>query len=795
MSQETIELSIPELLPTQEGCERCISDLRDQVAISQGVADAAVTERNGGAWLRVAFDTTRVDATTLTLTAQQAGAGLAKRFRHESLRVLGMDCADCARSIEHLLARAPGVVSVSVNYASERVRVEYEPVRLTHAELVRRIGQLGYQVIERKPTTWLTENADLISALTAALVLLIAFLIERSTGSAWPLAIPFYLVAYGLAAYEAAWHGLRAALHLRFDVDFLMVVAALGAAALGDWVEGGLLLVLFALGHAAEHYALGRARQAMNALEKMSPLTARVRRNGSDEEIRVDDLLRGDVMIVLAGERIPGDGIVRQGRSAVDQSAITGESLPCPKEIGDAVYAGTVNGAGVLEVENTRLARESTLARVLRLVEEAQAQKSPTQRLTERWTRVFTPVMLAIVGLFIVVPPLLGLLRWDVAFLRAMTILIAASPCALAIASPAAMLSGLAQAARHGILVKGGGFLETLGQVNAIAFDKTGTLTVGQPAVTDVIAFGQHSKAEVLQYAAALERRANHPIARAITAASGGSPALPALDVTEDAGLGVRGQVGGQEIAVGSMRFVSPPDAGGRPSIIPADLNGALDSASLPTTPAGAISLLEAQGKGAVAVAIDGAIAGIIGVADQVRPEALAVMRTLSDRGIELAMLTGDNPQVAHAVARGLGVGKAVASLLPADKLAAIQQLRAEYGKVAMVGDGVNDAPALALADVGIAMGAHGADAALETADVALMADDLTRLPFAIGLGRQTNLIVRQNLWVALGVVALLVPSAALGLAGIGPAILLHEGSTVAVALNALRLLRYDGAR
>jgi Cd2+/Zn2+-exporting ATPase len=485
----------------------------------------------------------------------------------------------------------------------------------------------------------------------------------------------------------------------------------------------------------------------------------------------------------------------------VDQSPVTGESAPVDKTPGSQAFAGTINGEGALEVRVTRLARDSTLARVMRLVEEAQAQKSPTQQTVERFSRVFVPAVLVAALLLIVVPPLFGV-PFQESFLRAMTLLVAASPCALALGAPAAILAGVARAARGGVLVKGGVHLENLGRLKAIAFDKTGTITSGRPEVTDVVAVdgvwqiangkwlmadggaamgaGQaRSEAmEVLALAAAAESRSGHPLAQAVVraakAAMPGRPFLPVAEVESLTGRGLRARVDGRSVFIGSLKLLDENGVH-----VPADLRGRAEA-------------LESAGKTVTAVAVDGRAAGLLALADTLRPgvpETLAELRRLGVT--ETVMLTGDNARVARRTAQEAGIASYRADLLPEDKLNAIRELVEEYGQVAMVGDGVNDAPALANATVGIAMGGAATDVALETADVALMADDLGTLPFAVGIGRATRAVIQQNLAIALGVIGLLIVTSVFGLVGIGAAIILHEGSTIVVVLNALRLLTY----
>ncbi|WP_276568571.1 heavy metal translocating P-type ATPase [Xanthomonas euroxanthea] len=569
-------------------------------------------------------------------------------------------------------------------------------------------------------------------------------------------------------------------------------LAAAGAAALGAWAEGALLLFLFSLGHALEHYAMGRAKRAIEALAKLAPETARVLRNGQVVEVRVESLILGDVVIVRPNDRMPADGFVVKGTSSVDQAPVTGESIPVDKlpvadlvmarnrpdsvEMESRVFAGTINGSGALEVEVTRRSGESALARVVKMVSEAETRKSPTQRFTDKFERVFVPAVLILAVLL--------LFSWVVvdepfrdSFYRAMAVLVAASPCALAIATPSAVLAGIARAARGGVLIKGGAPLEELGMIRAIAFDKTGTLTQGKPRITDIKVMQGATEKELLQIAVAVEALSDHPLAAAIvrdgSARLGDTPATGATDLTNFAGSGVQAKVNGLSAWIGKAEMFGNGNIG-----------------ALTTEAQSAIDELREAGRTTMAVRLDDRDLGIIGLMDTPRPEAREALNKLRSLGIQrMIMISGDHQTVAQAVARDVGLDEAWGNLMPDDKVGAIRQLK-ETERVAMVGDGVNDAPAMASASVGIAMGAASSDVALETADVALMSEDLKQVAFAVELSRRTRGVIRQNVYVSLGVVALLVPATIMGL-GIGPAVAVHEGSTLLVVFNALRLLGY----
>ena len=546
---------------------------------------------------------------------------------------------------------------------------------------------------------------------------------------------------------------------------------------LGEWAEGAFLLFLFSLGHAGEHFALDRARDAVNALGELMPTTAQVRRGQQIVALPVERVVPGDLVVVRPGDRLPVDGVVARGASSIDQSPITGESVPVPKQAGDTVYAGTINQEAALDVRVTRLAQDTTLNRVIQMVAEAQSQQSPTQQLAQRFASKFVPAVLILTGLVIVVPPLAGWMTLEASFYRAMLLLVAASPCALAIGTPAAVLAAIAQAARNGVLIKGGAHLENLGMVKVMAFDKTGTLTQGRFAVTDVVSLDGAGPQALLGLVAAVEQQANHPLALAVVQeARAQNLDLPVANGLQNlAGRGVQSEVNGRAVLVGSL-----------------DLFREQYGRDVPDHVMQVVGELEEAGKTTIIVGNDGRYLGVLALADMARPGVRQTMQSLLHLGIEkLVLLTGDHHVVAQQVGQQVSVTDVRAGLLPGDKVAAVRELEREYGAVAMVGDGVNDAPALAAATVGIAMGGAGTAVALETADVALMADDLGQLPFAVGLSRASRRIILQNLAIALGVIGFLVLSSVLGWLALSGTVILHEGSTIVVVLNALRLLRY----
>ncbi|MEF8866796.1 MAG: heavy metal translocating P-type ATPase [Salinibacter sp.] len=809
-----VRLDLPVVLPeVPDADDACVGRLTESLQEQAGVTEAHVATAPNGAPARlcVHYDPDTISLPRIRQRAQGLGTELTDQYGHLSWTVEGVSRPRRARTIARRLRRIDGVVEAEASAAGQ-IRVEYDRAKADEDKIRDGLRSMNVQVqgdvlhargpaggTGGKAAGHDHEHGGLFGAQTELVFAILAGVcVAAGVGASFMGAVPdgvswgLYVAGYvfgGTYTVREAIDTLRAG---EFEVDFLMLVAAGGAAVLGKWLEGAFLLFLFSLGHALEHYAMGRARRAIESLADLAPDTALVRRNGTEREMSVEELRVGDTVVVKPSERIPADGVVTKGESAVDQAPVTGESVPVdkapvedPEAVGEAtdvgaahrVYAGTINGRGALEVRVTKQADETTLSRVVQMITEAEAEKAPTERFTDRFERVFVPAVLGLVGLLLFAWVPLEEPFAD-SFYRAMAVLVAASPCALAIATPSAVLSALARAGQGGVLVKGGGPLERLGRLGAVAFDKTGTLTEGKPRVTDVSPYGGTSEAELLRVAASVERRSDHPLAEAVvqhaTGRLDGTPLGEARDPESITGRGVRATVDGQPAHVGK-----------------AALFDEVDGPPLPNPLRDAAEALEAEGRTTMIVRRGDDYLGAIGLADTPRPEAAEVVDRLREIGIRrMVMISGDNQRVVDAVAARLGLDEARGDLLPDDKVETVRRLGAEED-VAMVGDGVNDAPAMANATVGVAMGAAGSDAALETADVALMADDLSRLPFAVGLSRQTRRIITQNLWIALGMVAALVPATIFGLQ-IGPAVVLHEGSTLLVVANALRLLRYD---
>ena len=681
---------------------------------------------------------------------------------------------DCAAKFEQDVAAIPGVSRVELNFAAAKITIEGAVARDAIAEIgkAHKISIRPDREAAPQVPFW-KANPYVIPTIIATIFALAGQVAERVTTQEI-FSIVLYSLAIVTGGFTTASRGIRNLLRLQFDMDVLMTIAVAGAAAIGEWSEGAVVAVLFGVSETLEAYTMDRARQSLRSLMEIAPRVARVLRWGKEEEVPVEDVRVGDTLVVRPGEKVAMDGEIHAGRSAINQAAITGESIPVDKGPGDEVFAGTLNGEGALEVRVTRLVEDSTISRVIAMVEEAQAQRAPTQTFIEKFAKYYTPSIMALAALIIVVPPLLLGQAWGDWIYRGLSLLVVGCPCALVISTPVSIVSAISNAARNGVLIKGGAHLERAGSLKAIAFDKTGTLTQGRPEVTDVESAGRLSTDEVLALAAAVEGRSEHPLARAIVQRAAGLPAGPAAaDMAAVVGRGARATVDGVIIYVGS------------PALFRNDLAVDLGAA------APLVERWQAQGKTVMLVGTEHEVHGAIAVADTPRASGRGALAGLRQAGIATTvMLTGDNAVTARAIGGQLGVNEVRAELLPQDKVAALRALAQEHGAVGMVGDGVNDAPALAAATVGIAMGGAGTDVALETADIALMGDDLSKLPFTIRLSRATLGVIKQNVALALGLKLLAVLAVFPGWLTLWIAILADMGATILVTMNGMRLLR-----
>jgi Cd2+/Zn2+-exporting ATPase len=612
----------------------------------------------------------------------------------------------------------------------------------------------------------------------SAIFLLMGWFSGEFYGEESPASIIAFIAAILIGGYRLFIRGLKNLVHLQFDMRTLMTIAIIGAAFIGEWGEGAMVVILFAISEALESYSMDKARQSIQSLMDIAPNEALVRRGNQEVMVEVDQILIDDILIVKPGQKIAMDGIVVKGASAVNQAAITGESVPVTKNVDHEVFAGTLNEEGLLEIRVTKHAQDTTIAKIIHLVEEAQAERAPSQAFVDRFAKYYTPAIMLIALGIAIFPPLLFNADWSTWIYQGLAVLVVGCPCALVISTPVSIVTAIGNAARNGVLIKGGIHLEETGAIKAIAFDKTGTLTQGIPMVTDYIPVTNQNPDELLKLIAALENRSQHPLAAAIMKkAEESNLAYQSVEIdefTSITGKGIKGKVKGLMYYVGSPGFIEEIVKNG----IDQDCKKMIEE-------------LQNAGKTVMMAAIEEHIIAVIAVADEVRESSKAVIRKLHELGIEKTiMLTGDNLGTAHAIGKQVGVTDIQAELMPQDKLAFIKQLREKYDKVAMVGDGVNDAPALAASNVGIAMGGAGTDTALETADIVLMGDDLRKLPFTVKLSRKALTIIKQNITFALGIKIVALLLVIPGWLTLWIAIFADMGATLLVTLNGLRLLR-----
>ncbi|MCM2325600.1 MAG: cadmium-translocating P-type ATPase [Candidatus Woesearchaeota archaeon] len=581
---------------------------------------------------------------------------------------------------------------------------------------------------EEQDPSW--KKKKIVVIVVSGILLLAGLYLEQIMSEHSASQVIFFLVTL-FAGYQIIKKGLASAMKFRFDMNFLMSLAAFGAFIIGEGAEGASVMFLYFLAEFLEEYAAERSRKSIGALLNLTPETAIILRDGKETKVHVQEIKIGDILVVKPGDKIPIDGVVSSGSSSINQASITGESMPASKKIGDEVFAGTINEEGYLEIKATKASNQTVLSKIIKLVENAEKEKSKTEIFIDRFARYYTPIVILISVLVFVVPVFILKLPFETWFYRSLVLLVVSCPCALAISTPVSMVSAITSAAKNGVLIKGGSYIEEMKTVKVIVFDKTGTLTEGKPEVTDVISLNKHSEKELLEIAASLESKSNHPIAQAISAYSNKN-GVKKHDVEHFhavSGKGLHGNIKGRYYHIGkSDEF--------------------LDSKL--KTPKAMIEKLEDEGKTAVIIASKDHVVGIIAVMDKLRETAGETISNLKKRGLRTVMLTGDNERVAHAISEKIGIDEHYAGLLPEEKVKKIDEFLEKYECVAMVGDGVNDAPALAKAHVGIAMGAIGSDVAIETADIALMHDDLSKVEYLVSLSNKTLLIVKQNIFISI---------------------------------------------
>lgn len=789
-------------MTTKEEDQSCLELIDEAVSEEEGVVHVAVdTEK---ATVTLDYDPALFGEEDFIRVAQRFGPTLQERWQTCTMRLGkqgGRACESCALALEREVQQFPGVRRASASFAGGVMSVQYDDKLISPRDLVQQVGSLGVQVQPsasvvreaapiapviwpKRTWQWARENIEAVFTAITLLTMIAGLVTEEAVFAPPYLSTIFYVIAYvtgGTFGLKAGLESLRAR---TIDVDLIMVLAALGAAYVGQPFEGAMLLFLFSLSNVLQNYALGRTRDAIRAMMELRPSQAMVRRGDQLIALPIERINISDHIVVKPGERIALDGVVREGISTVNQASITGESMPVNKEPGDKVFAGTINQNGFLEIGVTKLAKDSTIAKLIQMVEEAQSQKAETQRFIDKAEQYYAVGVLVLTALAILIPILFMQEPLGETLYRAMTIMVAASPCAIVISTPATVLSAIGNGARRGVLFKGGASVENAATIKVIAFDKTGTLTLGEPKVTDVIPCEdwEGSENDLLALAAAVEHKSEHPLAQACVGAAGERQLeLPtASEFQAITGKGVRAVVNGRLLHIGNRRYF-------------ADLaHGGLDKAGQ------IVERLQSQGKTSVLVAQlndqeEAQILGVIAFADVMRPDSAAVIAALKEKGVEhVVMLTGDNHVVAQHIAAEVGVDDVFSELLPEDKVAVVNQVREKYGPVAMVGDGVNDAPALATADIGIAMGAAGTDVALETADIVLMSDNLHNIPYVIGLSRKTRQTLIVNLSFALFMILLMLTAILFRDLGLPAAVIGHEGGTVLVSLNGLRMLTYN---
>ncbi len=757
-------------------CADCAATLAKGVEKVKGVKSASLNF--GTSKLKVEYDPQAFDEREIDREIKKLGYRLARvgGSSHIVLLVEGMDCADESMVIEKQLKKLKGAQNWRFNLVAQEVEVEYDPALLKPDQMIQAIEQTGMKGrikgLEKPLESFWERKKHLILTIVSGVFILAAF------GFAWAgyphrVTDPLYILAMITGGYFIARKGLMALRTLSFDINFLMTIAVIGAAIIEEWLEGATVMFLFSVANILQNYTMNRARNAIRSLMELSPNEVVVKRNGREERASVEGVQMGERIIIKPGEKIGLDGRIVEGHSYVNQAPITGESMPVEKKPGDTVFAGTINQNGSLEVEITHTYKDTTLSRIIHMVEEAQAQKAPSQSFVEKFSKYYTPAVIGGAALVAVVPPLAFGYPFGDWFYRSLVLLVIACPCALVISTPVSIVSGLTVAARKGILIKGGVYLEEAGSLKIMAFDKTGTLTRGILKVTDVIPLNKYSQEDLLRIASAIESRSEHPLGKAIVeeADRRGSTYPEPTGFQSITGKGARAKVNGQIFYIGNHRLCEEL---GR-----CDLE--IDARMLN---------FEKERKTAVILTSQEESIGIIAIADGVREESASALQRLKASGIEkVVMLTGDNKGTAEAIAKSLPIDEYHAELLPEDKTAIIKDLMEKYGKVAMVGDGVNDAPAMAVASMGIVMGAIGTDTALETADIALMTDDLSKLPFLLRLSRRTLRIIKQNIAFALLIKGVFIAMAIPGWATLWMAVGADMGASILVILNGLTLL------
>ena len=694
----------------------------------------------------------------------------------KAYRVLGFSCAGCAKTFENNVKKIQGVEDAEVNFGASKVYVKGQ---ITIEELEKagsfenlKVRDEKEQKVDHEPFWKQKEN---IKVYISAILLLVSWFLGKQLGEEHFLPTIGYALSILIGGYTLFIKGLRNLSRLQFDMNTLMTIAIIGAAIIGEWMEGATVVILFAISEALERYSMDKARQSIESLMDIAPKEALIRRGNQEMSIHVDDIEIDDMMIVKPGQKLAMDGTVLKGTSTLNQAAITGESVPVTKTVDDEVFAGTLNEEGLLEISVTKRVEDTTLSKIIHLVEEAQAERAPSQAFVDKFAKYYTPAIVILAILIAVIPPLFIGGDWNTWVYQGLAALVVGCPCALVVSTPVAVVTAIGNAAKNGVLIKGGVYLEETGNLKVIAFDKTGTLTRGVPTVTDVVTYSR-SEDELITITAAIEKGSQHPLASAIIRKAE-EKGLYYNDIAMEefqsiTGKGIKAKINHETYYVGS------------PSLFE-ELHNQIENDQKEK-----ITSLQTAGKTVMVLGTETEILAFIAVADEIRKSSKEVISQLNHLGVETVMLTGDNQRTAHAIGQQVGVVDVEAGLLPEDKLTFIKELRDKHQQVAMVGDGVNDAPALAASTVGVAMGGAGTDTALETADIALMSDELNKLPYTIQLSRKALMIIKQNITFSLGIKAVALLLVVPGWLTLWIAIFADMGATLLVTLNSLRLLR-----
>ncbi|WP_246608672.1 heavy metal translocating P-type ATPase [Paenibacillus agaridevorans] len=753
-------------------CSACAVTIEKAVRREEGISQVQVHYSTGK--MRV-VTTEPAALERLPETLNKLGFMLEKVEQIGSARVYeieGMDCGSCALTIENHFKNHPGVISVSVNFSTGKMTMEHEN---EVEEILKEVTKTGFKatLVTGRRRAEVHKEKSSVNGLVLSGVLLLAGFVGSYTSVSSLLITVLYVLAIVISGYRPAKSAYYAVRSRSLDMNVLMTVAVLGAAAIGEWFEGATVVWLFALGNVLQTRSIEKTRNSIRELIDLAPPEAWVK-NGQELIRKPVELIKvGEMIVVKPGDKIPLDGSIVLGESSVNQAPITGESIPVDKQPGDIVYAGTINEHGSLEIRVTKLVEDTTIAKIIHLVEEAQEQKAPTEAFVDKFARIYTPIVFVFALLVMVFPPIIGLGSWSEWFYKGLELLVVACPCALVISTPVAIVSAIGNAARNGVLIKGGAFLEVAGKVSAIAFDKTGTLTEGKPKVAQVIAYTV-SEEKLLSVAKTLEEYSTHPIAKSVVnyANELGIQAMQGDQFRNIVGKGVSATINGRDYYAGNLKLFQELEA---------NIEERLAQ----------IVKLQQEGHTIVIIGTIEDVLGMIAVADSVRPASVQALATIQDVGVrQVVMLTGDNEGTAKKVASQMGVNRYIAELLPEDKVTAIKQLQQEGHIVAMVGDGINDAPALATADLGIAMGGAGTDTAMETADIVLMADNLEKLPHTVTLSRKALRIIKQNIWFSLIVKAAALVLIFPDVLTLWIAVVSDTGAALIVILNSMRLLK-----